>query len=282
LVDVVGRPGWEKENAGVAVGPNLSAALPELRKNGHQRHLLLGTITARLLVGTGLTLLSVRSWGRKRVRADAEVRVRPPSQATSTPAQGCDAGRVPEAVQFSLLYAVPPVWLAASLADWACHRYSRIERTAGVKESLIHLLLLSEMGLPVLATVFLEITSPVILLMIAAFLIHEVTTYADLRIATCEREVTPTEQMVHSFMEKMPLIGIWLVIMLREEELRALLGAAPRSPDFSLRPKEQPLPVWYRAGLLAAIALLGGIPYVEELWRTLREASPESRHPGDR
>ena len=93
------------------------------------------------------------------------------------------------------------VRLAASLADSACHRYSRIEHTAGVKESLIHLL---------------------------------------------------------------------------------LLGAAPRSPDFSLRLKEQPLPAWYRAGLLTAIALLGGIPYVEELWRTLREAGPESSHPGDR
>ena len=57
------------------------------------------------------------------------------------------------------------------------------------------------MGLPVLATVFLEITSPVILLMIAAFLIHEVTAYADLRIAVREREVTPPEQMVHSFIK---------------------------------------------------------------------------------
>ena len=97
-----------------------------------------------------------------------------------------------------------------------------------------------------------------------------------------EREVTPTEQMVHSFMEMMPLVGVWLVSILREEEVRALLRAAPRSPDFSLRLKEQPLPVWYRVGLLTAIALLGGIPYVEELWRTLREASPESSPPGDR
>ena len=57
------------------------------------------------------------------------------------------------------------------------------------------------MGLPLLATVFLEITSPVILTMIGAFLVREVTVYGDLRIAAAEREVTPTEQMVHSFME---------------------------------------------------------------------------------
>ena len=235
---------------------------------------------AGLLVGTGLTLLSLRSWGRKRARADVEVR--PPSRATSMPAQGSDNRRASEAVRFSLLYAVPPIWLASSLADWACHRYSRIERTAGVKESLIHLLLLGEMGLPVLATVFLEITSPVILLMIGAFLIHEATVYVDLHIANRDREVTPTEQMVHSFMEMMPLIAIWLVSILREEELRALLSAAPRSPDFSLRLKEQPLPVWYRVGLLTAITSFGGIPYVEELWRTSREASPGSSHLGDR
>ena len=266
----------------MAVGQNFSQARPELRKNTHHRLSLLRTITAGLLVGTGLTLLTVRSRGRKRVRGDAEAR--PPPQPTSSSAQGCDDRRVPEAVRFSLLYAVPPIWLASSLADWACHRYSRIERTAGVKESLIHLLLLGEMGLPVLATVFLEITSPVILLMIAAFLIHEATVYADLRIATRDREVTPTEQMVHSFMEMMPLIGIWLVSMLREEELTALLGTADRSPDFSLRLKEQPLPVWYRAGLLTAIALFGGIPYVEELRRTSRVASSGqgSSHPGDR
>jgi hypothetical protein len=110
------------------------------------------------------------------------------------------------------------------LADWACHRYSRIECTAGVKESLIHLLLLGEMGMPVLATLYLEITSLIILMMVAAFLAHEATVYADLRIAVSKREVTPTEQMVHSFMEMMPLVGIWLVSVLREDELRARWG----------------------------------------------------------
>lgn len=72
-------------------------------------------------------------------------------------------------------------------------------------------MLLGEMGVPVLATVFFEVTSPVILTMFASFLVHEMTVYGDLRLAGSKREVTPVEQMVHSFMEMMPLLGAWLV-----------------------------------------------------------------------
>jgi hypothetical protein len=180
---------------------------------------------------------------------------------------------VPEAVRFSLLYVVPSIWLASSLSDWACHRYSRIEDNAGVKESIMHWLLLGEMGVPVLATMFLEITSPVILVMIAGFAAHEVTVYCDLRIANAERDVTPTEQMVHSVMEMVPLFGIWLVSLLRRGELRALIGASARRPDFSIRLKEKPLPLSYRIALLSAMTLFGGIPFLEELWRTTRAAA---------
>jgi hypothetical protein len=224
-----------------------------------------------VLIGLGLALLSSQRLVRKRAAEDGAARV--PSEATPALALGRDGVRVSDAVRFSLLYILPPIWLASSLADWACHRDSRIEDTASVRESMIHLLLLGEMGLPVLATVFLEITSPIILMMIAAFLVHQVTVHYDLRVAVSKREVTPTEQMVHSFMEMMPLVGIWLVSLLREDELRALLGTSPRNPDFSVRLKQQPLPVGYRAGLITAIALLGGIPYIEELWRSARAAA---------
>jgi hypothetical protein len=131
------------------------------------------------------------------------------------------------------------------------------------------------MGVPVLAAAFLEITSPVLLMMIAAFLVHEATVYFDLRLAVAQREVTPTEQMVHSFMEMMPLLGAWLVGALREDEIRALLGTSPRAADFSLRLKEQPLPTGDRAGLISAVALFGGLPYAEELWRCTRAAARE-------
>jgi hypothetical protein len=38
-----------------------------------------------------------------------------------------------------LMNVVLPVWLAAGIADWLCHRASSIETTTGPKESVIHL-----------------------------------------------------------------------------------------------------------------------------------------------
>jgi hypothetical protein len=34
-------------------------------------------------------------------------------------------------------------------------------------------------------------------------------------------------------MEMMPLVGIWLISILHEDEVRALTGASPRPPDYS-------------------------------------------------
>jgi hypothetical protein len=50
-----------------------------------------------------------------------------------------------------LMYFVLPLWLFAGFADYLCHRASSIATTAGPKESLIHLLMLTEMGIPVTA-----------------------------------------------------------------------------------------------------------------------------------
>ena len=100
-----------------------------------------------------------------------------------------------------LLYAVPPAWIAAGLADWLCHRATRIEDTAGAKESLIHLLMQAEFGVPVLLTLFCEITPPVIASELAAFVAHEATVYWDLKYTTPRREISPIEQQVHGYLE---------------------------------------------------------------------------------
>ena len=67
-----------------------------------------------------------------------------------------------------VMNVILPVWLAAGVADWVCHCRTQIEHTTGPKESLMHLGMLTEAAVPVLCGMFLEITSPVLALAMAA------------------------------------------------------------------------------------------------------------------
>jgi len=177
---------------------------------------------------------------------------------------------MPGPTEAILLYFILPLWLAAGVADWFCHRAARIATTAGPKESLLHLLMLAEAGLPVLAGLFLEIDALVIALMIVAFLLHEATALWDVRYAVTRREVTPVEQHVHSFLEMVPLMAVVSVASLHWPQFQALFGFGPEAARWTLQWKGAPLPGWYVGGILGAIMLLELLPYGEELWRGLR------------
>ncbi|MBV8092970.1 MAG: hypothetical protein JOY71_26300 [Acetobacteraceae bacterium] len=124
--------------------------------------------------------------------------------------------------------------------------------------------------MPTLAALFLEVTSPVLAVMIASFLLHDATALWDVSYAVVQREVTPIEQHVHSFLEMVPLMAVAFVSVLHWPQLLALFGIGDRRPDWSLRLKEKPLP-WKEVGvLLVAMAGFEWAPYLEELWRTIR------------
>jgi hypothetical protein len=167
-----------------------------------------------------------------------------------------------------LMYSVLPLWLAAGFADYLCHRATHIEETSGWKESVLHLAQFAEMAVPVLAALFLEITSGIILTMMAFLVLHEVTAIWDVSYASTRRKVTPIEQHVHSVLEMLPLTGLLLVIALHWPEFTALFGYG--TPDFSLRLKQSPLPMTYIVTMLALTALLEVLPYVEEFIRGWR------------
>jgi hypothetical protein len=78
-----------------------------------------------------------------------------------------------DVTQNVLMYFVLPLWLAAGFADWLCHRASNIATTSGAKESVIHLLMFAEMGVPIVAAIALEINALVFAVMIVCFLLHE-------------------------------------------------------------------------------------------------------------
>jgi hypothetical protein len=106
---------------------------------------------------------------------------------------------------------------------------AHIEKTSGWTESVLHLVQLGEMAIPVLAALFLEITSGVVLLVIALLILHEATAIWDVRYASTARGISPVEQHVHSVLEMLPLTGLLLVIAPRSWHCSALESPSSRS-----------------------------------------------------
>lgn len=168
-----------------------------------------------------------------------------------------------------LMYFLVPLWLLAGTADWCCHLRSGIEYNSGAGESVIHLLLLVEIGVAALAILFLEINTAVLLLTLIALAFHEATALWDVAYAAHFRHVSVFEQHVHSFLEVIPLVALACVILLHWDQFLALLGLGSGPADFSLHWKSTPVSAAYTKTLLAAIVLLQVIPYAQEFWRCL-------------
>jgi len=181
----------------------------------------------------------------------------------------------PETIQHLLIYVLVPLWITAGFCDWLCHRRADIEHTAGIKESVMHLMMLAEVGVPMLAALFLDVNAMVIALMLVAFLLHEFTALWDVRYAVSQRQVTPWEQHMHSFLEVIPLMAILLMAVLHPSQFKALFGLGDEAPRFDLAWKPDPLPTPYLAALFAAFAALSVGPYLNELWRCFQAR----RHP---
>jgi hypothetical protein len=235
---------------------------------------LLRTVSAVALTAGAVVWLGA---GRTRRSAMRGSRHRPPVTANAK-RKPLDAAALTR--QF-LLYYIVPLWLAAGISDWVCHRAAKIEKTTGAKESLLHLLMLAEVSVPVLAALFLEITTPVAALMIVVFLLHEATALWDVSYAVTRREVTPIEQHVHSFLEMVPLMAISFVAVLHWPQFSALFGRGEEPPNLSIRAKEQALPPSYVAAALGANVIFEVLPYLEELVRTLRASHGRLVPPAD-
>jgi ABC-type proline/glycine betaine transport system permease subunit len=178
------------------------------------------------------------------------------------------------------MYFVLPLWLVAGFADWLCHRASSIETTSGPKESLLHLLLFAEMGVPILAALFLEINALIIAAMIVCFVLHEATSLWDVSYASKLREITPIEQHVHSFLEMLPLMALLMIVVLHWTQFLALFALGTEPARFDLTLKRDPLPWPYIAAVLIAVMLFELLPFVEELIRGLR--AKRARNPASR
>jgi hypothetical protein len=176
---------------------------------------------------------------------------------------------VDDATRRALQWFVMPVWIGAGLGDWWCHRRTDIEHTAGVQESIVHAAMMLEAGLPSMLGLFCEVNAGVLALTYGTLAVHEVTAIVDVAYADGRRAVTPTEQHVHGFLERVPLMASAFLTVLHWDQARAVLGRGENA-EWRIKRKRRPLSTRYRAGVLAAVAGLVALPYGEELARCLR------------
>ncbi|MES2937128.1 MAG: hypothetical protein V4864_05575 [Pseudomonadota bacterium] len=159
---------------------------------------------------------------------------------------------------------VVPLWIAAGFADWACHRRTAIERTSGLPENVFHWVLCVQAGLVIGAVALLEPTAAVFAGIALLWLAHEVATWIELRYTVRLREVRPIEQMVHSFMEILPLVALGVLAVAHWDAVAA--------GDFGLRWKAEPWPAANLWGIGIAAALFNALPLGEETLRCWRVA----------
>jgi hypothetical protein len=185
-----------------------------------------------------------------------------------------------EASRRLLLGFVVPTWIGAGLADWACHRATDIEHTAGRRESVIHAAMMTQAGIPALLGLLFEVNAGVLATTLAALGVHQATAVYDVAYAEGKRDVTPTEQHVHGMLEQVPVMASAFLFALHWDQARTLIGRSGERPRFRLEPKRRALSRKYLAGLFAAIASLIAVPYGNELWRCQRAAQQhDTRHP---
>jgi hypothetical protein len=216
-------------------------------------------------LGIGAAVLLKRGRGSRTER---------PRLLQTSQAEGADA--TAEISRAFLMYFVVPLWIAAGTADAACHRATDIETTSGPKESALHILMLAEVGVPLMAALFLEVTSPVLALLIASFILHELTALWDVSYAVKRRDVRPIEQHVHSFLEMIPLMAASFTAILHWKQFLSLIGIRRDQRDFRIMLKKRPLPLAYSATVIVSVMLLEGLPYLHEFIRGVR-ATPLRR-----
>jgi hypothetical protein len=165
---------------------------------------------------------------------------------------------------------VIPVWIGAGFLDYIWHRRTTIETTSGLKESLMHSLMMAEAAPPVLGGLFLEINAGVLAWMIGLSVLHELTVLWDLTYTAPRRAIPGGEQVTHTFLEAPPFIVTTAAIATHWEQFLALLGRGTERARFDIRLQRPPIPLAGVLAIFAALGLFGALPHADELRRCLK------------
>jgi hypothetical protein len=228
------------------------------------------------LARIGFMLLSATVWamGRSRKASSPKRALASRRHEQERRHQEIEARRIADqSSQRYLMYFVVPAWAIVGALDWLWHRQTKIESTSGPQESVTHLLMMVEAGVPLLAGLFLETNAGLLRLMTGGMLLHQATVIWDVKYAVSRRKIPAREQHTHTFMETLPFDILAVFACLHPEQFLSMFGLGDEKPDFTLRWKRPGLPVSQIGAIFGAITVFVALPHVEEFvrcWRAYR------------
>ena len=158
-----------------------------------------------------------------------------------------------------LVYVFYPLWLLAGAVDYLLHRASDIEFTSGAVESWLHLAQFAALSVALLLVSCLRITAASLLLVLLVVLIHSLLAYIDVSYTLGRRHISALEQLVHGYLDLIPLFAVAVLAVLHLEELRAAPWALTATQGAE---RARGLLLW------ASFVCLAGLPIAREVWRT--------------
>ena len=166
-----------------------------------------------------------------------------------------------------LLFVLLPLWSVAGLADWVCHRLSKIEATSGVRESLLHSLMGIQVGITIIICLFFKINVLILLICFAVWLSHEFIAHLDVKWASPVREITIWEMHAHSYLATLPMYMLITITILSWEQFLQLLSLNWNG-HMSFELLHQPHGgSQFIYTYLVLMLFFGVFPYAEELFR---------------
>jgi len=171
-----------------------------------------------------------------------------------------------------IMYGMLPLWGITGFIDWLCHRATRIEHTSGLKESLIHSAMGIQLGIPIVLCLVFKVNVMIILICIAAWLLHEIVAHWDVHYSAPLRNISIWEVHVHNYMATIPLYLLMLIAIINWDVVVKTF-TLDWAGEFSFKRLKNPhANSVYLTGYLTFMAALCVFPYLEENLRCLRVA----------
>ncbi len=169
-----------------------------------------------------------------------------------------------------ILYGLLPLWGITGLIDWYCHRATHIETTSGLKESLIHSAMGIQLGIPILITILFYVNVSVLLICIAAWLMHEFIAHWDVHYSAPKRHISIWEVHVHNYMATVPLYLLMLIVVMNWEMFMNLVTLNWEGHMQLQRMEKAHGSPTYINWYLAFMGVTCVLPYIEENFRCFR------------